>query len=200
MTAAKLHVVAPEQDQPAPDRGKPCAHCGTATVRRKRESRRRFAWRQFCSLRCVGQAKVADRTERFWRRVTMGSESECWLWTDRRCPRGYGIFAVLGKAYRAHRFALMSVGTSVPDDMVVMHTCDNPPCCNPSHLRVGTIAENNRDCAAKGRNSEQRKTHCPRGHEYSPANTRMQKSRSGLCRVCRVCERIRHSRSAREAA
>ena len=87
--------------------------------------------------------------DRFWAKV---QKSEgCWVWTAAALPRGYGRFFWRGKPRYAHRVSLEMSGVSVPDDRLVMHTCDNPRCVNPSHLRVATQTENMRDAAAKGR-------------------------------------------------
>jgi hypothetical protein len=99
--------------------------------------------------------------ERFWSKVDVRGPEECWLWLasvtkpTRRSPGGYGRFST-GKrtpaSYTgAHRIAYMLHHGEVPDDLAVCHTCDNPPCCNPAHLWLGTKVENNSDRDRKGR-------------------------------------------------
>jgi hypothetical protein len=88
--------------------------------------------------------------ERFKRSVQV-TES-CWVWTGSKLPRGYGRFYFKGKAFYAHRLALeIFKGMHVPADKVVMHACDNPSCCNPDHLSIGTQTDNMRDASNKGR-------------------------------------------------
>lgn len=87
----------------------------------------------------------------FWSRVDVGSEEDCWLWLRARDYDGYGNYKLHGKQARSHRVAYEIAHGSIPQGMVVMHTCDNPSCCNPAHLRVGTTADNNRDRSLKGR-------------------------------------------------
>lgn len=93
--------------------------------------------------------------ERVWRHVRIGKPSECWEWTRARHLAGkwhYGRVGFAGREYRAHLLAWESThGTTVPPGMVVRHTCDNPPCCNPAHLVLGTPAENTRDMIERGR-------------------------------------------------
>jgi hypothetical protein len=55
------------------------------------------------------------------------------------------------KMERAHRVAYMLVKGPIPPGKLIMHSCDNPPCCNPDHLSVGTIADNAHDMKSKGR-------------------------------------------------
>ncbi len=94
---------------------------------------------------------VADR---FWAKVDIPDDPEgCWLWTAHRKQSGYGTFRAWGRMLRAHRVVLVLTGVLVPDDAVVRHVCDNPPCVNPKHLRVGTHSENSRDSFDKGRSS-----------------------------------------------
>ena len=93
---------------------------------------------------------------RFWSKVDKSAGPDaCWPYVGGFCDvDGYGSFpATHRRSERAHRFAYAVTTGPVPAGLVVMHTCDNPPCCNPAHLRVGTVAENNADRAAKGRSA-----------------------------------------------
>lgn len=86
---------------------------------------------------------------RFWDKVTR--TDGCWLWGSHRDKRGYGRFFLDGKARFAHRVSLTLAGTTVPDDLMVLHRCDNPPCVNPSHLYVGDASQNQLDAHARKR-------------------------------------------------
>lgn len=91
---------------------------------------------------------------RFWSKVDRREDDECWPWIAASADRaGYGVFKLHGRSLRAHRVALaLSLGI-VPDGLLTMHRCDNPPCCNPKHLIVGTSKENTADMLTKGRNN-----------------------------------------------
>ena len=54
----------------------------------------------------------------------------------------------------AHRFAWIAAGNIIPPGMVLMHSCDNRPCCNPAHLSVGTPRDNQEDKVRKGRHAK----------------------------------------------
>lgn len=95
----------------------------------------------------------ATALERFWQRVKKGSSSECWIWQGSILKsRGYGMVSWNGKQKYAHRIALSLTDGDWDSRMVVCHTCDNPPCCNPNHLWRGTQLANMRDKTTKGRN------------------------------------------------
>ncbi len=132
---------------------------------------------------------------RFQRYVPNLPSEHCWEWQGHVSSRGYGRFRDAKRVTAAHRIAYELAKGPIPDGLVVMHACDNRRCVNPSHLSVGTYADNNRDMMAKGRLSAdlsaarlkmRSATHCRRGHEYSAENTRTARGR----RECRHCARI----------
>lgn len=73
----------------------------------------------------------------------------CWLWDAVDTVRGYGRMHVNGKRMTVHRLMYLHVHGTLP--VVVRHTCDNPLCCNPTHLIGGTQADNMEDMAKRGR-------------------------------------------------
>ena len=75
----------------------------------------------------------------------------CWWWTACRIKHGYGMLSVFGKNRAAHRMSWVLHRGSIPEGMLVCHSCDNPGCVNPAHLFLGTQKDNIRDCLAKGR-------------------------------------------------
>ena len=88
--------------------------------------------------------------QRFWEKVE--KSDGCWLWKSAFGTRGYGLFWNVGKNIYAHRFSWQVANAStVPEGLVVMHSCDNPACVNPAHLSVGTHKDNQIDKANKGR-------------------------------------------------
>lgn len=92
------------------------------------------------------------RTHLFWKRVAKTRNPErCWEWQGGRTACGYGHLRWHGALVYAHRLAYEFSRGRIPHGMVVMHLCDNPACCRPTHLRLGTQSENMRDMAARGR-------------------------------------------------
>lgn len=110
--------------------------------------------------------KTPDLAERFWASVDRRDPSDCWEWTGsrRKGKHPYGMFNVDRVCVNAMRVAWELTNGPIPSGLVVMHSCDNPPCCNPAHLSVGSVADNIRDMWNKGR----ARTIGPRG-ERAPA-------------------------------
>lgn len=78
----------------------------------------------------------------------------CWPFLRSKNSRGYGKVWVDGRCLEAHRFAYSIENGSVPDGLCVLHHCDNPPCCNPSHLYAGTQKQNAADRENRGRGNQ----------------------------------------------
>jgi hypothetical protein len=77
--------------------------------------------------------------------------SGCWEWIGSKNDFGYGLLLIDKVQIRAHRYSYERSKGPIPRGLVIMHSCDNPPCVNPDHLSLGTRLENNRDAAHKGR-------------------------------------------------
>ena len=103
--------------------------------------------------RAAKAAKAPQLYERFWSKVKIAGPDDCWLWTAaaRNKHEGYGAFYLDGRNQPASRIAHILSNGPVPEGMEVCHRCDNPPCCNPAHLFIGTRKDNNDDKVRKGR-------------------------------------------------
>ena len=87
----------------------------------------------------------------FWDRVNRDSLLDCWEWQGPKTPEGYGIASHSGRPMNAHRAAWILTNGEPPRGAVIRHDCENPPCCNPAHLRLGTHADNIADKVSRGR-------------------------------------------------
>jgi hypothetical protein len=113
---------------------------------------------QFCSRLCRAQYsyKPSVIKKRFWSKVDIREEDECWLWKEGTNPNGYGhfhYFRGFNEHYEivAHRFAYRILVGKIPKGMGVLHVCDQPLCVNPQHLFLGTPADNMKDKKSKDR-------------------------------------------------
>lgn len=102
----------------------------------------------------------------FWSKVDKsGGADACWIWTRNLNADGYGSAHTLsGKSIGAHRLAWIYTNGDIPQGLQVLHNCpngDNPSCCNPAHLWLGTIADNAADRERKGRRK------APRGMNHA---------------------------------
>lgn len=101
--------------------------------------------------------------KRYWKKVDIKGEDECWDWLASKNYKGYGHFNKDGKITAAHRFSYMIHNNikEIPSNICVCHTCDNPSCQNPKHLFLGTVSDNNKD------RDNKKRTYHPTGETHS---------------------------------
>jgi hypothetical protein len=90
---------------------------------------------------------------KFWNQAQI--PNQCWVWNGgKSTPGGYGKTSLNNKTEYSHRVAWeFFYGQKIPDNLCVLHRCDNPPCINPFHLFLGTKGDNNTDRANKNRSN-----------------------------------------------
>ncbi len=129
----------------------------------------------------------------------------CWVWTGpyfraRKSPGNrYGYISIYfpetqkSKTISVHKAMWLATKGKPSKGMCICHTCDNPLCCNPDHLWLGTQRENLHDMVVKGRHNYKDKPYCKRGHPLSGDNVRIDKQVNGIGirRTCLECERMR---------
>src|ERR1044072_7489057 len=91
----------------------------------------------------------ADELTRFSARISKDPDNECWIWLGVKTARGYGFIKIRGRMIATHRIAY-SLSKGDPGQIYVCHRCDNPSCCNPDHLFLGTNRDNQIDAREKG--------------------------------------------------
>jgi hypothetical protein len=131
-----------------------------------------------------------ERIQRFWDKVLVREETECWQWTAATNSKGYGCFSIApGKIALAHKISWALAKNngilSDPKDHI-MHSCDVRTCVNPAHLSLGTATDNNRDAREKGRARNpihSQNPECRNGHPRTPENTHPK------YRTCIICRR-----------
>lgn len=107
--------------------------------------------------------------ERFWMKVDVKEENECWEWLASKDKDGYGYFTLeshggdeqKGKTILAHRYSLMLKlkNFDLPQEVLTRHTCDNRACVNPHHLVEGSAKENSQDMVERNRQTCGEKHH-----------------------------------------
>jgi hypothetical protein len=96
-------------------------------------------------------ASEVGGAERFWSKVDRRGPDECWPWLSSAASKGYGRFRVGRLNVHSNRAAWALANGRDPGGLIVRHSCDNPPCCNPRHLLLGTHADNTQDKVERGR-------------------------------------------------
>lgn len=147
-------------------KGPACCNPRHLTLKtRSQNMRDRAAWKR--AERTTNQKKTKTElrreadTHRLWShvdRINDDNEETCWPWRGPEYRGGYGSLLFMGRRETAPRAIYEAEHGPIPGGMSVCHRCDNPPCCRPSHLFLGTPKDNSEDMLAKGR---------ARGQQYS---------------------------------
>jgi len=134
----------------------------------------------------------------FTRFIDIKESDDCLYWNGRLSYNGYGLFCYNRGIVRAHRYIYEYCVGEIPKGLDIDHLCRNRNCVNPLHMEPVTRRENlmRGNTLAKDNSL---KTHCPKGHEYTPENIRAQSGGWRSCRLCSISLRREHRRVARLA-
>lgn len=127
----------------------------------------------------------------YWEKVVVNPDG-CWGWSAGHGGKdGRAMISLRGEQDYAYRVSYEIHHGPITDGLHVCHSCDNPECSRPDHLWLGTAKDNLQDAAQKGRLGAwgRGRTHCKRGHEFTPENTYLliHKSDGKEHRHCRTC-------------
>ena len=172
--------------------------CGNPTPLAKQTSARRgqkqgepirFIQGHSSRLQVARKLTDPDSAAFFWSRVNknpgQGPAGECWEWQGAKLA-GYGLIGFDKKVLRANRVAYYFTHGDIPEGLFICHSCDNPSCCNPAHLRADTPKSNTEEMCAKNRrvSANALKTICKRGHGFTAENTRINSLGRRICITC----------------
>lgn len=118
-----------------------CTHCKKIHIASPRA--------RFCCKSCAFHANVESRPS---------DPNQCWLWNGKRTDngKGYGYVSLKGEHCRSHKLSYELFNAPIPKDQWVLHSCHNPGCVNPSHLRLGSPFDNAQDRVKANRNGNTR--------------------------------------------
>lgn len=166
-----------------------CQTCGSAF-------QTRYADARFCQKSCIRHRSLE---ERFWAKVDKNGPvpasrpdlGRCWLWTGATAGEGYGRIRTRARySAPAHRLAYEWLVGPIGPGLEPDHLCRVVRCVNPAHIELVTPSENVRRGTSPAADRA-RRTHCPQGHEYTPANTYRNPTKPKQ-RACLACMRIRN--------
>lgn len=143
-------------------------------------------------MRCAPNTPLK---ERLMAKIRVDPETGCWLWTGAQNGRGYGYIGFKGGLHLTHRLMFeLARGCSIPPKYETDHLCRSRACANPAHLECVTASENNR----RGARSLRHRTHCGRGHEFTPGNRKVRANRGTF--ECRACANLLWNERARPSS
>jgi hypothetical protein len=138
------------------------------------------------------QVRLCALPERIQEKIYPEPFSGCWLWggayqggDPRREDGKYGVVRIDGRNIYIHRFCYEFFGGVIPAGQQLDHLCRTRCCCNPLHLELVTPKQN----INRGRRFNAEKTHCKRGHEFTPESTYINPGNGS--RHCRICDKER---------
>lgn len=164
-----------------------CLWCG-----REFTSTSKTLHRECCSHSCKAQLKTKRSMDSFYADVSKSGPTwngaPCWEWTGAIAANGYARKTIRGRSQSAHKISWQLANGPVPKGLCIDHLCRNRRCVNPAHLEAVSQGENlKRGDTQAAKNST--KTHCLRGHEFTPENTYLHDGK----RNCKACMRIREA-------
>ncbi len=172
-----------------------CPSCGLPRKRRKYPLASTCAW---CKWTPITDTKIEGVPDRIASKVSI--TEDCWIWLGTLNDRGYGVVGVEGRMRLAHRAIYQFLIGPIPNGHHLHHreSCSHT-CVNPAHLTPLTKGEHSRRHPDNARSNWERmrsRTHCSKGHEYTPENTRYRGS-TRLCRTCTRANNLIYKRAAR---
>ncbi len=154
----------------------------------------------YCSHDCYSSSR-RHTPETFWNRIE--KTEGCWIWHGDTQKYGYGRLNYHRKLYLAHRLAWILTNGPIPKGKYVLHRCDNPPCCNPDHLYIGTPADNVRDMIERNRMARGDSKHVKKGLDHYYHKTpekRLRGERHGMSKLNEAAVLSIRDRFARKEA